>query len=81
MAVLDKPASNPRAVDPKVESLFISDEKMDELRALVAQQFEELGIDYDPTATAEDSRRALLAAGLRPEDNEISRGIIAAREE
>lgn len=76
MPVLDKPG-----VSSKAAALFISEEKMDELRAIVAQQFEEFGIDYDPTATAEASRRALLAAGLRPEDNEISRGIIAAREE
>ena len=76
MAVLDKPA-----VNPKAEALFISEEEMDELRAIVARQFEAFEIEYDPTATAEDSRRALLAAGLRPEDNEISRGIIAAREE
>ena len=77
MAVLDKPIFS----SPKAEALFISEEQIDEFRAIVARQFEEFGIDYDPTATAEDSRRALLAAGLRPEDNEISRGIIAAREE
>ena len=66
---------------PNAEALFISEKQMDELRAIVAQQFEELGIEYDPTATAEDSRRAIRAAGFRPEDNEFSRGIIAAREE
>ncbi len=76
MAVLEK-----TRVNPKAEALFISAEGMDELRAIVARQFEELGIDYDPTATVEDSRRAIFAAGVRPEDNEFSRGIIAAREE
>jgi len=76
MAVLEKPSAN-----PAIEALFVSAEQMDEIRAIVAQQFEELGIEYDPTATAEDSRRALLEAGFRPEDNEFSRGIIAAREE
>lgn len=81
MAVLDKPAATPKAVNPKVESLFISDEKMDELRAIVAWQFEELGIDYDPHVTAEQVRGMMLADGIRPEDNEFSRGIIAMREE
>lgn len=75
MTILEKPNAN-----PTVEALFISGEQMDELRAIVAQQFEELGIEYDPAATAEDSRRTLLEAGFRPEDNEFSRGIIAARE-
>ena len=61
MAVLEKPR-----VNPKAEALFISAEGMDELRAIVARQFAELGIDYDPTATAEDSRKAMLADGIRP---------------
>lgn len=76
MAVLEKPSAN-----PAVEALFVSAEQMDEIRAIVAQQFEELGIEYDPTATAEDSVRAMLADGIRPEDNFLSRAIIAAREE
>jgi len=66
---------------PGVETLFIGEEQMEGLRAIAARQFEELEIEYDPTATAEDSRRAFLGAGFRPEDNEFSRGIIAAREE
>ncbi len=74
MAVLESP-------HPDVERLFISGEQMDELRAIVAQQFEELGIEYDPTATAEDARRAMRAEGIRAEDNEFSQDIIAAREE
>jgi len=76
MAVLEKPSAN-----PAVEALFVSAEQMDEIRAIVAQQFEELGIEYDPAATAEDSVRAMLADGIRPEDNFLSRAIIAAREE
>lgn len=66
---------------PNAEALFISAEQMDELRAIVAQQFEEFGIEYDPTATADDARRMMRAEGIRAEDNEFSRGIIAAREE
>ncbi len=74
MAVLEK-------TRPEVETLFIGEAQMDDLRAIAARQFEELGIEYDPTATAQDARRAFLEAGFRPEDNELSRGIIAAREE
>ena len=74
MAVLERPR-------PDVESLFLSAEQMDELRDLVARQFVELGIEYDPTATAEDVRRLMRAEGIRAEDNEFSRAIIAAREE
>ncbi len=76
MAVLDKPR-----VSAKAEPLFISDEKMDELRAIVAHQFEAFGMMYEPNATAEDSQRVMLASGIRPEDNILSRAIIAAREE
>ena len=76
MAVLEKPNAN-----PAIEALFVSAKQMDEIRALVAQQFEEFGIEYNPTATAEDSVRAMLADGIRPEDNFLSRAIIAAREE
>lgn len=77
MAVLDKP----KAGNPRAEMLLVSEEQMDEFRAVVARQFDEFGIDYDPTATAEDARRALRNAGFLPENNEISRGIVAAREE
>ncbi len=76
MAVLEK-----MRVEPDIEALFIDEEHMNELRAIVAQQFEELGIEYDLTATAEDARRMMRADGIRAEDNEFSRGIIAAREE
>ena len=54
---------------------------MEEFRAITARQFEEMEIEYDPTATAADSRRAFLKAGIRPEENFLSRGIIEAREE
>ena len=76
MAVLEKPR-----VNPKAEALFISAEGMDELRAIVARQFEELGIDYDPDVTAEQVQAMMRAEGIQAKDNEFSRGIIAAREE
>ena len=39
------------------------------------------GFVIDPTATAEKVRAMMLAAGVRPEDNEASREIIRLREE
>lgn len=77
MAVLETPRPDTKAI----KSLFISEEQMEEFRAITARQFEEAGIVYDPTATAEDSRRAFREAGICPDANFLSRGIIAAREE
>ena len=76
MTVLDKPRNH-----VETEPLFLSEEKMDALRAIVAQQFKDFGIEYDPSATAEDAQKAMLADGVRPEDNFLSRAIVAAREE
>lgn len=81
MAVLDNPTVNPKSANPKVEALFVSEEAVKELQAIVAQQFEEFGIKYESNATADDAQRAMLADGIRPEDNFLSRAIIAAREE
>lgn len=53
----------------------------EELQETVARQFDALGWEYDLTATAEDSYQAMLADGIRPEDNFLPRAIIAAREE
>ena len=78
MAVLEKPTVNPKTDNPKAEALFAD---MDELRAIVARQFEELGIDYNPNVTASQVRAMMRDEGIRAEDNEFSRGIIAAREE
>ncbi len=77
MAVLEAPRPDTKAS----KSLFISDAQMEEFRAIAARQFEDAGIEYDPTATAEDSRQAFLKAGIRPEENFLSRGIVEAREE
>lgn len=81
MAVLDQPTTAPKTAKSRAEALFVSEEQMDEFRAIVARQFEEFGIDYDPAATAEDLHCIMLADGIRPEDNFLSRAIIAAREE
>ena len=76
MAVLEK-----AVVNLKADALFISAEAMEELRAMAARQFEEFGIEYDPHVTVEQIRAMMRAEGIRAEDNEFSRGIIAAREE
>ena len=76
MAVLEKPV-----VNPKAEALLITPEAMEDLRAMAARQFEEFGIEYDPYVTADQVRAMMRAEGIRAEDNEFSRGIIAAREE
>lgn len=40
-----------------------------------------MGIPDDPAATPQKARAMMLALGIRPEDNEFSHGLIAAREE
>ena len=52
-----------------------------EIQRLAAEIFEDMGIPDDPTATPQKVRELMLALGIHPEDNEFSRGIIAAREE
>ena len=77
MAVLE----TPRPDTEVIKSLFISEEQMEEFRAITARQFEEMGIEYNPHATAADVRAMMRAEGIRAEKNLFSRGIIAAREE
>ncbi len=69
MAVVRKPDVKELLVDKK------------EIQRLVAEQNARMGIVFDPTATAQKAREMMLADGVRPEDNLLSRGIIAAREE
>lgn len=68
MAVEMKPDLRPRFVDKKAE-------------AILDEQYELMEQTYDPTATAEQARRMMLAEGIDPNDNEFSRGIIEMREE
>lgn len=63
---------------PELEAMFADKA---ELQEIVARQFDAMGWEYDPAVTAEDSHQAMLADGVRPEDNFLSRAIIAAREE
>jgi len=40
---------------------------------------EQMGVVYDPTATAEKVRQMMLADGIRPEDNILTREILRMR--
>ncbi len=51
------------------------------LQAMVREMNAEIGLGYDPTATAEDSRRLILEDGVKPEDNLFSHAIIRQRYE
>jgi hypothetical protein len=59
-----------------IRSLFIDPEK---IRRIVADTYARMGIEPDPTATAEKAHEMMLAQGVRPADNLGSRGIIADR--
>jgi hypothetical protein len=51
------------------------------IQQIVAEQNERMGFVPDPTATAEKAQAMTRALGIRPEDNLLSTGIIAARDE
>lgn len=63
---------------PELKSAFVDKER---LKKVLQDVHTALGIEYDPTATAEQSRAMILADGVQPEDCIFSRGIIEAREE
>ena len=56
-----------------------------EIQRIVAEQYQKMGIVYDPSATAERAQQmvgeCLRAHGITPEDNDASRGIIEARDD
>ncbi len=56
-----------------------------EMRRIVDAEYEKMGIPFDPTATAELAQQivgeCLRAHGIRPEDNDASQAIIAARDD
>lgn len=52
-----------------------------ELRRLMAAQNADMGLAPDPHATAEQAQARSLALGIRQEENLLSQGIIAARDE
>ncbi len=49
------------------------------LRELIEEIDAKAGIVYDPTMTRKKLREILLAQGIRPEDNLLSRDIIPAK--
>lgn len=58
---------------------FLVDKK--EVQRIVAEQNKLMGFVPDPTATPEKAQAMTRALGIRPEDNVLSRDIIAARDE
>lgn len=62
----------------KTRSLFLD---KTELRRLMAIQRTEMGITPDPNATAEQAQAMSFALSIRPDENLLSQGIIAARNE
>lgn len=51
------------------------------LQEAVAKLHKEMGIEHDPDMTPEKLRALCIEQGIRPEDNILSCGIIAARDE
>ena len=58
-------------------SRFVDKEK---LRPIIAKVFEEIGIRGEPLG-AEELQKRMAAHGVKPEENILSQGIIAMREE
>ncbi len=56
-----------------------------EIRRIVEEQYQKMSMVYDPSATAERAQQmvgeCLRAHGIKPEDNDASRGIIEARDD
>lgn len=69
-------------LESEIESLYADKEEM---RRIVEEQNRLMGFVPDPTVTVERMQarvaESLQAAGIRPEDNDASRAIIAARED
>ena len=61
------------------ENKFFFSDKI-KLRLQILEIYKEIGMEYDPNATAEESRALIFASGVRPEDNLFSCGIISARD-
>lgn len=51
------------------------------IQRIVAENNRRMGFVPDPTATAQKAQEMIRALGINPEDNLLSREIIAAREE
>jgi hypothetical protein len=66
------------AARKKVRAFFIDKKRIQEI---VAEQNRRMGFVPDPTATPEKAQAMTRALGIRPEENMLSRDIIAARYE
>jgi hypothetical protein len=62
----------------EIHALFLD---KTEIQKIVAEQNERMGFVPDPTATPQKAQAMTRALGIRPEDNLLSRDIIAARDE
>ncbi len=62
------------------EPLLESEREHAEIKAIWARMLERLGIHNKPIG-AKKLQEMMLASGIKPEDNILSRGIIEAREE
>lgn len=69
MAVADEPSIR----------IFFADKKA--IQKIVTEQNRRMGFVPDPTATPEKAQAMTQALGIRLEDNLLSCGIIAARDE
>ena len=67
-----------KVADKSIRALFIDKR---EIQRIIAEQNRLMGFVPDPTATAEKAQAMMLAHGIRPEENLLSSGIIAARDE
>ena len=71
----------PQAVEEKrAERLARVRLQKEKLRPIVAEVFERMSIRGEPIG-AENVQKMIAACGIKPEDNEFSRGIIEMREE
>jgi len=52
-----------------------------QLKRLALEINRQIGLEFDPEATADKARERILADGIDPDDNRFSCGIIAARDE
>lgn len=67
-----------KIIEADSRPLFLDKKRLQEI---VAEQNREMGFVPDPNATPQKARAMMIAAGIRPEDNLGSCGILAAREE
>lgn len=78
--LLEKPPADETPAERGARLLREAKVSQAAISAAVAKAFEEMGITGEPIG-AEKVQEMMLACGIKPEDNEFSRGIIEMREE